>query len=220
MGNHSILNSDAVNISAEDTWQALVVPKLPDGIAVTEIHLSELLNKTERLDIILPLTEVLAPSGLLQETLALIANRTSRIGLWADTSTTTEQLDILLGLITGGNTGTNTGTNKDTADEGHLSLLRALDLIVLYTPLFADGRNFSLAKHLRLQGYQGEIRVAGEFGRDQIAYLRRSGIDSFVIANEYLAADIATAFSVLPTAYSGNDANQLPMFRSAPASRP
>lgn len=218
MGNHSILNSDAVNISAEDTWQALVVPNLPDGIAVTEIHLSELLNKTERLDIILPLTEVLAPSGLVQETLALIANRTSKIGLWADTSTTTDQLDSLLGLITGSNSSTD--TKKDTADENHISLLRALDLIVLYTPLFADGRNFSLAKHLRLQGYQGEIRVAGEFGRDQIAYLRRSGIDSFVIANEYLAADIATAFSVLPTAYSGNDANQLPMFRSAPASRP
>ncbi|WP_131668957.1 DUF934 domain-containing protein [Psychrobacter pygoscelis] len=218
MGNHSILNSDAVNISAEDTWQALVVPNLPDGIAVAEIHLSELLNKTERLDIILPLTEVLAPSGLVQETLALIGNRTSKIGLWADTSTTTDQLDSLLGLITGSNSSTD--TKKDTADENHISLLRALDLIVLYTPLFADGRNFSLAKHLRLQGYQGEIRVAGEFGRDQIAYLRRSGIDSFVIANEYLAADIATAFSVLPTAYSGNDANQLPMFRSAPASRP
>lgn len=199
MGNHSILDHNAVNITVNDTWQALAVAELPDGIAAAQIHLGELLHKQERLDIILPLKDVLAPTGLLKETLALVATRSSRIGVWADTSISTDQLDQLLALT----------QDKDA------ELLAALDLVILYTPLFADGRNFSLAKHLRLQGYQGEIRVAGEFGRDQIAYLLRSGVDSFIIANEALSEDIQQAFMALPTAYNGSNASQLPMFRSA-----
>lgn len=206
MGNHSILNAQAHNITADDTWHALVTAELPDGISAHQIKLSELLHKTERLDLILPLNDLLLPSGLLQETLALIANRSSRIALWADTNTTVEQLDTLLGV--------SKASKKAAINETTVALLQALDLIVLYTPLFADGRNFSLAKHLRLQGYQGEIRAAGQFGRDQIAYLLRSGVDSFIIADEEVTDDIANAFKVLPSAYSGNDASQLPMFRA------
>lgn len=211
MGNHSILDHQAINITAKDTWQALVTHDLPDGIAVKQIHLSELLHKSERLDVILPLSDLLTPSGLLKQTLELIATRTSRLGVWADTSTTIEQLDQLLASISD-------SENSDTAPPNSnnllASLLTSVDLVVIHTPLFADGRNFSLAKHLRLQGYQGEIRVTGDFGRDQIAYLLRSGVDSFVIANEWLAEDIQSAFSVLPSAYNGNDAGQLPMFRT------
>lgn len=199
MGNHSILDHNASNITADDTWHAIITPNLPDGIAAHQIHLSELLHKHERLDVILPLADVLAPTGLLKETLALIATRSSRVGVWADTSTLPEQLDTLLSL-----------TQDKDAD-----LLHALDLIVFHMPLFVDGRSFSLAKHLRLQGYQGEIRMAGDFGRDQIAYLLRSGVDSFIITNEQLSDDIQSAFVALPTAYSGSDASQLPMFRSA-----
>ncbi|MDO5769980.1 MAG: DUF934 domain-containing protein [Psychrobacter sp.] len=217
MGNHSILNSKASDITASDSWVALITAELPDGLCAHEIHLSEFLHKTERLDVILPLKDVLAPTGILKETLDIIANHSSRLGLWADTATTTEQLDLLLSQLSASSEATDTDTKSASkppnSAQPSLSALSKIDLIVLYTPLFADGRNFSLAKHLRLQGYEGEIRVAGAFGRDQITYLLRSGVDSFIIANEFMVDDIANAFKVLPSAYSGNDASQLPMFR-------
>ena len=198
MANHYILDNQARDITANDTWQAIEVAQLPDGIASREIELSELLHKQEKLDIILPLTDVLATAeGLLHETLTLIAARCSRVGLWAATDVTTEQLDALLAL------------QKDKDN----SLLHALDLIVFYMPAFADGRSFSQIKHLRMQGYDGEIRVAGAYGRDQIAYLLRAGVDTFSMQSSQFSEDIHTAFVALPSAYSGDNASRLPMFR-------
>ena len=198
MANHRILDSDAQDITDADSWHAIQIDTLPDGIANMEIKLGELLHKQEKLDIILPLADVLVTTdGLLQETLALVAERCSRIGLWADTTVSTEQLDALLAL---------------QKDKDH-TLLHALDLLVFYMPAFADGRSFSQIKHLRLQGYEGEIRVAGAFGRDQIAYLLRSGVDSFSMETSEITEDLKTAFSALSSAYSGDNAKQLPMFR-------
>lgn len=197
MGNHSILDAQAKDITAEDSWYALFTSELADGIASKTINLSELLHKSERLDVILPLADILSPQGLLIEVLALIANYTSRVGLWADTSISTEQLDELLAAC----------------QDSDRPLLNALDLIVLYQPGFADGRSFSQARHLRQKGFTGEIRITGHFGRDQIVYLQRAGVDSFVIATEDLTDDIQAAFSVLPSSYDGNVASQLPMFR-------
>ena len=197
MGNHSILDAQAKDITAEDSWYALFTSELPDGVASKTIHLSELLHKSERLDVILPLSDILSPQGLLTEVLALIANHTSRVGLWADTSISTEQLDELLAAC----------------QDSDRSLLNALDLIVLYQPGFADGRSFSQARHLRQKGFKGEIRITGHFGRDQIVYLQRAGVDSFVIGEENLTDDIHTAFSFLPSSYDGSVSSQLPMFR-------
>lgn len=211
MGNHNILDREGIDITNEDTWYALHTSELPDGIAVATVHLDELLHRNERLDVVLPLTEVLTAQGVLQETFGLITQRSSRIGLWADTATTTEQLDALLKLQQTANEA------NDEEEPASTSLVRALDLIVIYTPLFTDGRGFSLARHLRLEGYTGEIRMAGAFGRDQIPYLMRSGVDTFAIAHENMVDDIQTAFYALPTAYSGDDASRLPMFRTAQA---
>ena len=197
MGNHSILDAQAKDITVDDSWQALYTAELPDGIATKTIHLSELLHKSERLDVVLPLSDILFSKGILTEVLELIANYTSRLGLWADTDVSTEQLDELLAAY----------------QDGERSLLNALDLVVLYQPKFADGRSFSQARHLRQKGFEGEIRVTGHFGRDQIVYLKRAGVDSFVISAENLTEDIKAAFSVLPSSYDGSVASQLPMFR-------
>lgn len=197
MGNHSILDAQANDITANDSWQALYTAELPDGIAPKTISLSELLHKSERLDVVLPLSDTLSSKGLLTEVLSLIANHTSRLGLWADTEISTEQLDELL------------AARQDKAQD----LLNALDLIVLYQPKFADGRSFSQARHLRQQGFKGEIRIAGSYGRDQIAYLKRAGIDTFVMPAETLSNDLITAFTALPSSYNGSIASQLPMFR-------
>lgn len=209
MGNYHVLNNDAVNITSDDSWYAIETPELPESVAIKSIHLSELLHKEERLDVILPFNEVVGsrenaksasssmPTGLLSELLALIATRSSRIGLWADTDVSTEQLDDLL----------------QACKDADRTLLHNLDLIVLYQPSFVDGRSFSQARHLRQQGFTGEIRITGDFGLDQIAYLKRAGVDTFVIADDKLTENIEFLFSALPSSYDGSVASQLPMFR-------
>ena len=42
---------------------------------------------------------------------------------------------------------------------------------------FADGRGFTLARRLRLQGYKGRLRAAGHVIADQYAMARRAGFD-------------------------------------------
>ena len=197
MDNYHILNEDATSITAEDSWYAIETAELPEPVSIKSLQLSELLHKEERLDVILPLTGVIAPTGLLNELLDIITARASRMGLWADTSVSTEQLDQLL----------------QACKDAERPLLHNLDLIVLYQPSFVDGRSFSQARHLRQQGFEGEIRISGDFGRDQIAYLKRAGVNSFVIPDEKLTDDIVSAFHALPSSYDGSVASQLPMFR-------
>lgn len=197
MGNYTILNEEAVNITAEDKWYAVETPELPESVSIKSIQLSELLHKEERLDVVLSLAEVIDSKGLLSELLDLIAVRSSRMGLWVDTAVSTEQLDDLL----------------KASNDSDRPLLNNLDLIVLYQPAFVDGRSFSQARHLRQQGFEGEIRITGDFGLDQIVYLKRAGVDSFIIPNEKLDDDIKSLFGVLASSYDGSVASQLPMFR-------
>ena len=46
---------------------------------------------------------------------------------------------------------------------------------------FADGRGFTLARHLRLLGYRGRLRATGHVIADQYAMARRSGFDEVEI---------------------------------------
>ena len=160
MGNHHVLNHEGVDISQDDTWLALSTNELPDGIALSHITLLELLQKQEKLEVVLPLTDLLnaedkLAGGLVHEVYELTRQHASRIGVWVTSDTDT---DILVGLP---------------------EFLLQQDLIVIHVPAFTDGRGFSYAQTLRQMGYQGEIRMAGKFGRDQIAYLLRAGVDSF-----------------------------------------
>ncbi|BFM03063.1 hypothetical protein Psyaliredsea_17100 [Psychrobacter alimentarius] len=54
MGNHHVLNHEGVDISQNDTWLALSTNELPDGIALSHISLLELLQKQEKLEVLLP----------------------------------------------------------------------------------------------------------------------------------------------------------------------
>lgn len=49
---------------------------------------------------------------------------------------------------------------------------------------FADGRGFTLARHLRLMGYGGRLRASGHVIADQYAMARRSGFDEVEIDPE------------------------------------
>ena len=46
---------------------------------------------------------------------------------------------------------------------------------------FADGRGFTLARRLRLMGFQGRLRAHGHVIADQYAMARRSGFDEVEI---------------------------------------
>ena len=54
-------------------------------------------------------------------------------------------------------------------------------LIRIAFPSHLDGRGFSLARHLRLLGYRGQLRASGRVLADQYAMARRSGFDEVEI---------------------------------------
>lgn len=198
MGNHHVLDSDGIDISENDTWLALSTDELPDGIALSYISLVELLQKQEKLEVILPLTDLLdnkgkIAGGLLQQLRELVSQHASRVGVWVTSDSDT---DILVGVP---------------------EFLLQQELIVIHVPVFTDGRGFSYAQTLRQIGYKGEIRMAGKFGRDQIAYLLRAGVDSFVLSEHDMQSisDISQAFNALASSYDGRNAAALPMFSGA-----
>ena len=198
MGNHHVLNNKGVDISQNDTWLALNTDELPDGIALSHISLLELLHKQEKFDIVLPLMDLLnadgkLAGGLLKQLSDLLTEHASRVGVWVTSDNDTE---TLVGLS---------------------EFLLQQDLIVIHVPAFTDGRGFSYAQTLRQIGYEGEIRIAGKFGRDQIAYLLRAGADSFVLSEHDMKSisDISQAFNALASSYDGRDASALPMFVGA-----
>ena len=63
--------------------------------------------------------------------------------------------------------------------------LSQLAIIVLAFPAFTDGRAYSLAKGLRLDGYRGELRAEGNLLPDQLQYMRQVGFDSFVVNDRF-----------------------------------
>ena len=198
MGNHHLFNSDGVDISQNDHWLALSTNELPDSIALTHISLLELLQKQEKLKVLLPLSDLLdtkgnIAGGLVQQVRELLSEHASRFGVWVTSDSDTEVLTRIP------------------------EFLLQQDLIVIHVPAFTDGRGFSFAQTLRQLGYQGEIRMAGKFGRDQIAYLLRAGADSFVISAHDLQSisDISQAFNALASSYDGRNAADLPMFAGA-----
>ena len=198
MANHHVLNHKGVDISQNDTWLALYTDTLPDGITLSQISLLELLQKQEKPDVLLPLSDLLdakgnIAAGLSQQLRELLAEHASRIGVWVTSDSDTEVLTQVP------------------------EFLLQQELIVIHVPAFTDGRGFSFAQTLRQIGYDGEIRMAGKFGRDQIAYLLRAGADSFVV-NEHdmqSISDISQAFNALASSYDGRDASALPMFAGA-----
>ena len=55
--------------------------------------------------------------------------------------------------------------------------------IAIEFPRFTDGRGYSHARVLRQRlGFAGEIRAVGEVLRDQLLFMRRCGIDAFLVA--------------------------------------
>lgn len=73
------------------------------------------------------------------------------------------------------------------ADPASIPICGALKMVRIDFPSSADGRGFTIARALRLRGYQGRLRAKGHVLADQYAMARRAGFDEVEI-DDALAA--------------------------------
>lgn len=75
-----------------------------------------------------------------------------------------------------------------SADPAELAgRLPDITMIRVDFPSSADGRGFTIARQLRLMGYQGRLRARGHVLADQYAMARRCGFDEIEIDPELAA---------------------------------
>jgi len=80
---------------------------------------------------------------------------------------------------------------SDVAIEDIADDLSHFQLIELFIPAFTDGRAFTHARLLRSRyGFTGDIRVSGDFMRDQVFYLNRVGVSSFELNDQDNAQEV------------------------------
>lgn len=75
---------------------------------------------------------------------------------------------------------------SDTHPED-VTLTPQIKMIRIAFPTAADGRGFTIARALRLRGYQGRLRAFGHVISDQYAMARRSGFDEVEVTDEIAA---------------------------------
>jgi len=78
----------------------------------------------------------------------------------------------------------------NNADEKKLEpYFSGLSLIIVNFPAFTDGRSYSKARQLRLDGYRGEIRATGNILPDQLQFMTQVGVDSFEVSDRFTLDD-------------------------------
>ncbi|KIC29881.1 DUF934 domain-containing protein [Leisingera sp. ANG-M6] len=87
---------------------------------------------------------------------------------------------------TGGFEGSNVLELASDANLAEVSL-DGVELVRVQFPSFADGRGFTLARQLRLKGFEGRLRAFGHVIADQYAMARRSGFDEVELTDELAA---------------------------------
>jgi len=94
--------------------------------------------------------------------------------------------------------------SSDQSPEALGEDLEHLSLVVLEFPKFRDGRPFSWARMLRTRlRFTGEIRAAGDYLFDQIAFMVRTGFDAFEMtgAPDSAAKSFARATAEISNVY-------------------
>lgn len=77
-----------------------------------------------------------------------------------------------------------------------------LSVVVLEFPVFRDGRPFSWARLLRTRmSYTGEVRAAGLFLYDQLAFMMRVGFDAFEVPEGFTPAQFERALTEMSFVY-------------------
>lgn len=92
--------------------------------------------------------------------------------------------------------------------------LPKLTLVCIDMPAMTDGRGFSLARLLRERhGYQGEIRVRGEFIQDQMYFLARVGVNAFEFPSDTNLETLLPALREFSVKYQAAADERLPLYR-------
>ena len=63
-------------------------------------------------------------------------------------------------------------------------------MIAIEFETFADGRGYSMARMLRREGYDGEIRAVGDVAMDRVDFMHRVGFNAFELRNDQDAAQV------------------------------
>jgi uncharacterized protein (DUF934 family) len=93
------------------------------------------------------------------------------------------------------------------------ALLPRLNLIAIEFPKVVDGRGYSAAYLIRNRlKFTGELRAVGDFTRDQLFYLQRTGFNAMTLrAGEDAQAALA-AFDTFTVRYQGSTDEPAPLF--------
>jgi len=97
-----------------------------------------------------------------------------------------------------------------------------LSVVAIDFPKFRDGRGFSWARLLRTRlGYRGEIRATGTWLYDQIAFMRRVGIDAFEVRENVTLEQFDRALGEITDVYqpSADGRKTIRELRAAPPTR-
>ena len=76
---------------------------------------------------------------------------------------------------------------SDTDPSALPDLIEGASALRIDFPSFADGRGFTLARHVRSLGFSGPLRAKGHVIADQYAMARRSGFDEVEISDDLAA---------------------------------
>ena len=90
-------------------------------------------------------------------------------------------------LSEAGENATSLDLPSDTDPSTLTGRLNGVRIIRIDFPSFADGRGFTIARQLRLMGYDGRLRAKGHVISDQYAMARRSGFDEVEISDDLAA---------------------------------
>ena len=86
-------------------------------------------------------------------------------------------------------------------------ILERIAFVAIEFPAFADGRGYTHARTVREEmRYQGEIRATGDVGVDQLHYLARVGVTTFVLKDTHRIDDALTALQRFSHFYVGTKA--------------
>jgi uncharacterized protein (DUF934 family) len=91
--------------------------------------------------------------------------------------------------------------------------LSRLDLIAVQFPKVVDGRGYSLAYLLRNRlKFTGELRAVGDFTRDQLFFLERTGFNAMTLRTGENPHAALTAFNTFSVRYQGSTDAAEPLF--------
>lgn len=87
--------------------------------------------------------------------------------------------------------------------------------IAIDFPAFADGRGFSIARHLREDlAFKGDVLAIGNIIQDQLHYLKRCGFNGFEIQDDKAEeASLIQSLNDFSEAYQAALDNPTPLFR-------